>query len=245
MENRYDVFYTGKLLANKNADDVIGDFSKIFKISKEKSEKIILLGKEISVKRDIDYDMACRYKEVLVKIGMDVVLRQKDIEDVHTDISLKKKNIVAESPEKEGVYKKSQQEKPSFNPYEGPKSTFNEQIAIDDLDVSEGWKERFRLIEKAGGPKMPLIKELTFSERFKISGNILSFLFWIIYLPLKGLWRPALFYFILGVSLSLLVYALGFEREGRYLGYGISALVSMRTNILYYKRKVLGERSWF
>ena len=79
----------------------------------------------------------------------------------------------------------------------------------------------------------------------QIMGNILSYIFWPIYLPIKGLWRPALCYFALGVALGIILEMTGFERVSRAIGYGVSAIVMMRTNINYYRHKVLGEKFWF
>ena len=39
---------------------------------------------------------------------------------------------------------------------------------IARLDVSDKWKGIFRAIEKAGGPKLPHIRELPFGERLGI-----------------------------------------------------------------------------
>jgi hypothetical protein len=38
---------------------------------------------------------------------------------------------------------------------------------ISGLDVSESWKRKFRLIEKAGGPDLSKFRDLSFGERFR------------------------------------------------------------------------------
>lgn len=72
--------------------------------------------------------------------------------------------------------------------------------AISSLDVSDKWKERFHLIEEAGGPRLPNSRDLTFAQSRKITSNWLAFFFWPIYLPIKGLWRQAIAYFVIGVT---------------------------------------------
>ena len=72
-----------------------------------------------------------------------------------------------------------------------------EQVAsdIDDLNVSAKWKERFRLIEKAGPfeqGKYQNHKALTPAELRKINFNVLAFLFSGLYYFAKGMPRKAL-----------------------------------------------------
>ena len=115
---------------------------------------------------------------------------------------------------------------------------------ISRLDVSEKWKDIFRTIEKAGGPKLPRIRELPFGERFRITSNFLAFFFWPIYLPLKGLWRQAVAYFLIGMALVLLLELTGLGKLGRGVGYGLAAVAMMRANVGYYMKRVLGEPPW-
>jgi hypothetical protein len=115
---------------------------------------------------------------------------------------------------------------------------------ISRLDVSEKWKNIFRAIDKAGGPKLPRIRELPFGERFRITSNFLAFFFWPIYLPLKGLWRQAVAYFLIGMALVLLLELTGLGKLGRGVGYGLAAVAMMRANVGYYMKTVLGEAPW-
>ena len=115
---------------------------------------------------------------------------------------------------------------------------------IARLDVSEKWKARFRAIEKAGGPKVPNSMELSYSERRLINSNWLAFFFWPVYLPLKGLWRQALSYFIIAMALAIFMELVGLGRFSRAIGYGVGFLAAFRANIGYYKSRVLGEVSW-
>lgn len=129
-----------------------------------------------------------------------------------------------------------------------PQASATAQGKIDKiarLDVSDKWKERFRIIEKAGGYQLPDARMLTISESRKISSNWLAFIFWPIYLPLKGLWRQAIAYFLIGIACVLVMELVGLGKFGRVVGYGIGAVAMMRANIGYYKKVVLGEATWF
>lgn len=243
MSTLFDVIYSGQLLPNANGDDVVQQFALLFKIPQETAHDIVLGNKEFVIKRKIDSAVAQRYKEKLSHIGMLIHLR----EDSSTGSSDTKVVPMLYGPVEKGEADQIayQHYASSHNPYQSPKSDLSSRPGIDELDVSEKWKNKFRLIEAAGGPSLPYLKELTFGERMQIMGNILSYIFWPIYLPIKGLWRPALCYFVLGVALGILIDMAGFERVSRAIGYGISALVMFRTNVNYYRHKVLGEKFWF
>jgi hypothetical protein len=116
---------------------------------------------------------------------------------------------------------------------------------ISGLDVSDKWKERFRLIERAGGPGLQDIRDLNFSERYRLASNLLALFFWPIYLPVKGLWRPALAYFFIGTTCALVLGLIDAHGLDRSVGYSTAFLASWRTNVNYYRRVVLGEASWF
>jgi len=120
---------------------------------------------------------------------------------------------------------------------------------IDGLPVSDGWKRKFRLIQKAGGPKQTQFKSLTSGERMKISFNILAFLFGPIYYIVKGMWKKglALFGACFGVLvvLSVLLELAGLGKVANALGYGAAALFAVRANIDYYKKMVLGDNGWW
>jgi hypothetical protein len=112
---------------------------------------------------------------------------------------------------------------------------------ISKLDVSESWKKNFRLIEKAGGPDLPYFRDLPFGERFGLNFNFLAFLFGPIYLAVKGLWRQAIVYFVLGFTIVLILESMGFS--GR-IGTGLGFICAMRANTSYYRKVVLGEAPW-
>ena len=113
---------------------------------------------------------------------------------------------------------------------------------IAGLDVSDGWKRKFRLIEKAGGPDLPNFRDLPFGERFGMQMNFLAFFFGPIYYLIKGLWRQAVVYTVAIVVVLMVLEAMG-VRVGR-IGAAVGALYAVRANISYYKLRVLGEAPW-
>lgn len=115
---------------------------------------------------------------------------------------------------------------------------------IARLQVSESWKRKFRLIEKAGGPDLPHFRDLPFGERFSLTFNVLALILGPFYYLTKGLWRQALFYFIIAVALILLLNAVGLGSFSRSIGYGLGVAYSFRANISYYKKIVLGDAPW-
>ncbi|MET0335796.1 MAG: DUF2628 domain-containing protein, partial [Rhizobacter sp.] len=86
-------------------------------------------------------------------------------------------------------------------------------------------------------------------ERFKISFNVLAFLFGPLYYLTKGMWKKALSLFgacivvvvVVGVVLDLF----GFGKIADALGYGAAAIFAVRANIDYYKKMVLGDNGWW
>ena len=116
--------------------------------------------------------------------------------------------------------------------------------SISRLGVSESWKCKFRLIEKAGGPDLPHFRDLPFGERFGLNFNVLAFIFGPFYYLAKGLWRQAVLYFVFAVALVLLLEAMGLGKLSRGVGYGFAAAYALRANISYYKKVVLGDTPW-
>lgn len=120
---------------------------------------------------------------------------------------------------------------------------------IDSLPVSDGWKQRFRAIEKAGGPKLPKLKSLSTGERFKVSFNVLAFLFGPIYYASKGMWKKALSLFgvcfVTIIVVAVVLELVGLGRFANALGYGAAAIFGVRSNIDYYKKMVLGDDGWW
>lgn len=123
-----------------------------------------------------------------------------------------------------------------------------QRVALDPfarLDVSDKWKRRFRAIERAGGPDLPRIRDLQFSERFVITSNWWAFFLWPIYLPVKGLWRQAITYFAIAFACALIMELMGLGKFGRGVGYGVAAIAMLRANVGYYRKVVQGEAPWF
>ena len=115
---------------------------------------------------------------------------------------------------------------------------------ISRLDVSDSWKRKFRLIDKAGGPDLPHFRDLPFGERFTLNFNILAFIFGPFYYVLKGLWRQAILYLIAAIVLIVLFEMAGLGKVARAVGYGFAAIYALRANPSHYKKVVLGESPW-
>ncbi|MGH8665654.1 MAG: DUF2628 domain-containing protein [Burkholderiales bacterium] len=143
----------------------------------------------------------------------------------------------------------------SLNPFAPPKAEVDERTfaahsaEIASLPVSQSWKNRFRLIEQAGAVKQTRFKELSAGERMQMSFNILAFLFGPIYYAFKGMWKKGIALFaVCLVAILVLSVVLDFAGLGRFadgLGYVTAAVFSLRANIDYYKKWVLGENGWW
>ena len=113
-------------------------------------------------------------------------------------------------------------------------------------EVSDTWKQKFALIEKAGGPKLPKFSDLASGERAKAIFNIWGFLFGPFYYLAKGMWKKA-------IVLTLLVFAiilvldmlLGDSRLSIITNFIAPALFAVRANIDFYKKAVLADNGWW
>lgn len=125
------------------------------------------------------------------------------------------------------------------------------QQKIASLEVSEKWKRKFVLIDKAGGPSLKKIKGLTFGERLKIPGsNIWGFFFGPFYYLAKGMWKKALTYFLITVvvviALEIVLLSMGVSESKLKIVNVLSfALYAIRGNIDYYKKMVLNDNGWW
>lgn len=249
MEENCDVIYTGKVLEGFAQDAVVRDFSALLKISREQAEEIIFSNTEAALKENIAADVAEKYRQQLTRMGLEVLVRSKtpksDVNNLPAQDRILEERLEEITSEAKDTTNLQQERQDLRNPYLAPNSKFSLQTGIDDLDVSDTWKKRFRTIEAAGGVNLPYIKELSLSQRLQIFVNILAFLFWIIYLPIKGMWRPALAYFGLALAAALILDFAGLDEGGRVIGSVISAVAMIRTNLNYYRYKVLGETPWF
>ena len=144
---------------------------------------------------------------------------------------------------------------PQPNPFAPPQSPVNDvpeasvAAAIAGLPVSDSWKAKFQLIEKAGGVKLPDAKALSSGERMKVMFNVLAFLFGPFYYLAKGMWKKAISLFVVCVAavvlIELLLEMVGYGQLGKALTYGSAAVFAIRANIDYYKKMVLGQNGWW
>jgi hypothetical protein len=116
---------------------------------------------------------------------------------------------------------------------------------ISRLDVSESWKQRFRLIERAGGIAMKHARDLDPGERRGLTINWMAFFFGPFYFLAKGLWRQALGYLLVWIGVVVVCVLMHWEGILRPMGIGFNVAYSMRANVGYYARVVLGEPIWF
>lgn len=81
---------------------------------------------------------------------------------------------------------------------------------LDNLNVSPEWKERFQLMEKIGWNDGMLknywnFRKLTFSERLKMSFNVLALLFGPFYYFVKGMWLKAILIILASFAVEIFV----------------------------------------
>jgi uncharacterized membrane protein len=77
MSEVYKVIYTGQLKPGTNQDRIIALFSDKFKLGPEKAKKLILSGRSVALKKDIDLEKAEKYQESLEKLGLIIELDPK------------------------------------------------------------------------------------------------------------------------------------------------------------------------
>jgi hypothetical protein len=113
--------------------------------------------------------------------------------------------------------------------------------------ISDSWKTKFELFEKAGGVKLPNAKNLPFGERMKVVFNVWGFLFGPFYYLVKGMWKKAVS--LLGISILIIVIL---EVICQVLGisdgitnFVASAIFATRANIDFYKKVKLGDNGWW
>lgn len=115
------------------------------------------------------------------------------------------------------------------------------------IEVSEGWKKKFALIEKAGGPALPDLKSLSVMERIKVGFNVLAFVLGPIYYIAKGMWRKGITLFLI-MAVVVLVIALAFdgiasaEKFSKFFG---PFLFATQANRDYYRKVLLGRNGWW
>jgi len=109
---------------------------------------------------------------------------------------------------------------------------------INSLEISEQWKEKFRLLDKAGKLKFTYenFKELSKKERLKIGFNIWGFLLGPFYYFAKGMWLKG---FILTFFGLLFAAATGI---GILL---VPAIAGAYANYDFYRFKVHNDKMWW
>jgi len=122
----------------------------------------------------------------------------------------------------------------------------NEQI-INDLDINEKWKNKFRIINSAKlientffGPSFKNNENLVFKDNF----NFLATLFGPIYYIIKGMWKKALILPSLHILMIQITAYIGVQYALIGL-FGFMYLVGRYANVDYYRLKVRGESFWW
>ena len=123
---------------------------------------------------------------------------------------------------------------------------------INSLDVSDAWKRKFELIEKAGefnGFSYENFKSLSFGERIKMGFNIFALLFGPFYYFYKQMWKKGAV--ILGIGLVFIVTLLAIEMatdtsfpSSIYKLPIIEAICGSLANYDFYRFKVHQETIW-
>jgi hypothetical protein len=139
------------------------------------------------------------------------------------------------------------------NPYAPPRSNVDAlpgEVDIDSLDVSDTWKKRFKAMQKAGGPSLPNVKELSPEDRKAITGfNVIAFFLGPIYYIAKGMWRKAITIFVLGfialLIIDVILAAIGWSAASNATGIGFAVVWASLANADYYRKMVLGQNGWW
>jgi len=72
----FNVIYTGKFKSESGPDLVSQAFADKFKIPHLKAKKIVLIGKEVTIKPKVEHVKAYQFKTALEKLGMEVRLQR-------------------------------------------------------------------------------------------------------------------------------------------------------------------------
>lgn len=74
MSDQYKVVFTGKLVDDREPENIIAAFSEKFKCSEDKARTLVTSGKETLIKSDLEKSKAEKYQAVLVAMGLDAEL---------------------------------------------------------------------------------------------------------------------------------------------------------------------------
>ena len=114
--------------------------------------------------------------------------------------------------------------------------------------VTDKWKEKFALIERAGGVKMLKIRDLSSKEQRKVMTNMLGFIFGPFYYLAKGMYKKAAVLVLIVIPLIFLfelIPTMGQFNPSKFSWLISSAIFATRANIDYYKKVVLGQNGWW
>lgn len=99
------------------------------------------------------------------------------------------------------------------------------------------------LIEKAGGIKMPLLKELSPKERIKVAYSVWAFLFSIFYYVYHGMWKKGLV--LLAVSVAVTIPINLFLPTFANITWIITSVIyATRAPVNLYSKYRLNDDSW-
>lgn len=113
-------------------------------------------------------------------------------------------------------------------------------------NISSHWKERFDLIEKIGWDEGMLknysnYKQLTFSERHKVSFNTLAALFGPLYYLVKGMWAKAILIFLAATAVSSTLLAVEYYPSAITMGL-VAGWCGSLANYDYYRLRVKNKQ---
>lgn len=116
--------------------------------------------------------------------------------------------------------------------------------------LSPIWQERFAFFQRYGSPgsaskeTRQALRAMGLWRNIRVSQNFLAYLFGPIYFAVKGMWRQALTFLLVGAGVVTALSLLG-ASDGvfRAVTLGFCLLYSTTANYAYF-RHVNGERSW-
>jgi len=120
---------------------------------------------------------------------------------------------------------------------------------IDSLDVSDGWKAKFRILAEAEVISFGLIPKFRNDEIYKQAPittkmNFWALLFGIFYYITKGMWKKGIVLLVIAIGIVIVITELFGDSIGNSAGFGTSALFAAYANFDYYRKMVLGEDFW-
>lgn len=127
---------------------------------------------------------------------------------------------------------------------------------IDDLNISDKWKRRFKLYEKLNADtqgrdtfvKTDTFKQFTWREKYSITSNLWAFFGGFIYYFIKGMhYKGAMiltFTMLWAMALGLIDFFVGIQIPDSTYWIGPGALCSMQASLDYYRKVQCSEIMW-